>query len=97
MKKEIVIFRKWKPSKYHWFLNNDIIALFPNDKNNKGYKVADFSHFGQFDESDYNFVISQTTLATEDEYKELKEEIESYGLKLEVHKKAKVRFDLNNK
>ena len=79
-----VIFRKFK--------DNAIIALFPDDASRINYTVGDYMHVGQHGQCDYNLVIKATTLATEAEYKDLFNELESIGYNLEVRKKAKIIY-----
>lgn len=78
-----VVFRKYNDS--------EIIALFPYI-NEKNYSVLSYMHMGQHSVCDYNEVIKQTKLATEQEYENLKIELENIGYNLQVIKKAKVRF-----
>lgn len=80
--KTTVIFRRYK--RYH----RSVIALFPYemDNPNKGYVMC-YEHYGQHSGADYNHIVSMTTLATEEEYTELKEELEEMGYNLKVAKK----------
>ncbi len=79
-----VIFRK--------FSDGSIIALFPELTDNKKYTVSSYMHVGQHSDADYQNVISQTKLATENEYQVLKNELESLGYELNVIKKSKINW-----
>ena len=76
-----VIFRK--------FSDGSIIALFPELTDNKKYTVLSYMQIGQHSDVDYQNVISQTKMATENEYQVLKDELESLGYELNVIKKSK--------
>ncbi len=79
METERVIFRK--------FNDGDIIALFPDlvgDINNR-YCLS-YQHMGQHGSAAPELVYV-TKLATEDEYRELKEELERIGYKLKIVKR----------
>jgi hypothetical protein len=75
-----VIFRKWK--------DGQIIALFPEIKET-GYKCSSYMHLGQHGSADYYGVVHETTLATLDEYADLKKELESapYFYKLKIRRR----------
>ena len=62
-----VIFRKYK--------EGDIIALFPYEPE-FNYKIGCYQHIGQHGIADYDHVLEQTKLATFEEYKDLKKELE---------------------
>ena len=47
---------------------------------------------GQHSDVDYQNVISQTKMATENEYQVLKDELESLGYELNVIKKSKINW-----
>ena len=79
-----VIFRK--------FSDGSIIALFPELTDNKKYTVSSYTHVGQHSDCDYQDVISQTKLATENEYNALKEELMSIGYELNIVKKSKLKW-----
>lgn len=79
-----VIFRK--------FSDGSIIALFPELTDNKKYTVLSYMQVGQHSDVDYQNVISQTKLATENEYKALKEELMSIGYELNIVKKSKLKW-----
>lgn len=81
-----VVFRKFKD-------NDEIIALFPETAYSRNYTVLSYMHIGQHGEADYTHVINQTSPATEEEYVDLKDELENQvGYNLKVLKKASVRF-----
>jgi hypothetical protein len=75
-----VIFRKFK--------DGDIIAFFPYEiESPQGY-VMSYMHVGQHGSADYQGLISTTKLATEEEYADLKNELENHvGYNLKVIKK----------
>ena len=75
-----VIFRKEK--------DNSITAVFPKLSYRQGYKVTYYTHIGQHGECDYSYFTKQTKPATPEEYKDLKEELESIGYNLKVIKRA---------
>ena len=76
-----VIFRKWKGKP------KTIIAILPDEKGVNLGNTLMYEHIGQHGEGDYYGVISQTTLAKPDEYKDLLTELESVGYKLKVVKR----------
>lgn len=77
-----VIFRKFK--------NGEIIALFPEIVGRR--YVSSYMHLGQHSDADYSHVVQGTTLATPDEYMELKKELEKIGYIVVVGKKAKIKY-----
>lgn len=81
-----VVFRKWK--------NGNIIALFPYQPwSRQGYMTTSYMHVGQHGAADYTGVISRTTPAREDEYRDLLSELRSIGYTdLHVLKRAKPKF-----
>jgi hypothetical protein len=81
-----VIFRKWKPYK-EYPNNSDIIALFPYEIENLRGDILSYEHIGQHSGADYDDCILQTTPAKENEYNDLKTELESIGYNLKVVKK----------
>ena len=86
MNKTKVIFRKWKD-------NGQIIALFPENTDRRKLTVSSYGHLGQYADADYNGVISLTTLAREEEYKDLLAELKSIGYEnLRILKKRHVQF-----
>ena len=74
-----VVFRKYK--------DGEIIALFP-DLTEPGYLCTSYMHFGQHGAADYADTIARTKPATEDEYFDLKEELEEIGYVLKVVSRA---------
>lgn len=74
-----VIFRFWNESK-------DVIAIFP-EYHDGVYGIACYEHVGQHSYCDYFGVRDNSRLATEDEYKDLYEELESIGYNLKVMKR----------
>ena len=89
MEKQIlkVVFRK--------FNDGEIIALFPQIKFGcPHYEIMSYMHIGQHSEVDHHAVVEQTTLATEEEYQALLNEIKNiyYDYDIKVMKKLVVKF-----
>lgn len=78
-----VVFRKFKDT-------NEIIALFPTQKNNLTYMVMSYMHVGQHSEADYYHCVKESKPCTESEYKDLFNELTNIGYNLVVKKKAKI-------
>lgn len=86
MDKTITIFRKYK--------DGEIIALFPAEKWNRNDNTCtSYVHVGQHGAADYDYVVSRTSLATPEEYADLKAELERIGYELDVKK----RYSLSKK
>lgn len=68
-----VVFRKFHK------LDNEVIALFPDIIANSCGECASYCHFGQHSPADYTLVIQNTKAASEDEYKDLLEELKYIG------------------
>lgn len=80
MDKTITVFRKYK--------DGEIIALFPAEKWNRyDNTCTSYVHVGQHGAADYDSVVSRTTLATPEEYADLKSELERIGYELDIKKK----------
>lgn len=80
--KMFVIFRKYR--------DGEIIALFPDTKADMRGNCMSYQHIGQHGAADYNWVVSNTQLATLREYKKLYQELLRQGYKkdeLEIRKK----------
>jgi hypothetical protein len=79
-----VVFRK--------FSNGAIIALFPTfDDGN--YRVASYMHVGQHGGADYDVVVSSTKIASESEYRELFQELQSIGYEnLKVYRRFRPTY-----
>lgn len=76
-----VIFRKWKS-------NGDIIALFPELPGSvRPGTCLSYEHVGQHGAASLSLTQAHTTLATEQEYRDLKRELESCGYRLKVLKR----------
>lgn len=71
-----VMFRKFND-------NNQIIALFPDEPWNNEYCTS-YMHKGQHSSADYDYVLKNSRFATPNEYKALKQELESIGYTLQV-------------
>ena len=76
--KDKVIFRKF---------DDEIIALFPEDKADYHGNVTSYSQIGQHSAADYNYVMQKSKKATSKEYADLKKELTSIGYKLDVKQK----------
>ena len=63
-----------------------IFAIFPYEIYNK-HLITTYQHVGGHSSGDYNYCIKSSKPATEEEYKDLKEELESIGYNLKVIKK----------
>lgn len=84
-----VVFRKWK--------NGDIIALFPDDVDPHDGTVTSYMHIEQHGATDYAGVIADTSLAQEDEYKDLLNELKAIGYTdLRVVQRARPKFTNKN-
>lgn len=85
-----VVFRKWK--------NGDIIALFPDEPwSRSSYMTTSYMHIGQHGAADYAGVIADTSLAQEDEYKDLLNELKTIGYTdLCVVQRARPKFTNEN-
>jgi len=77
----VVVFRRWRA------FGQTVIALFPEDVD-KGF-CSSYEHVGQHGAADYSGVVRKTTLATPEEYADLKRELESepYNYVLRVVKR----------
>lgn len=66
----------------------EITALFPHQvETNEGH-IGCYAHQGQHSVADYHFFVSKSRLATEEEYKDLKNELEiGFGYNFNVIKK----------
>lgn len=85
-----VIFRKMKES-------GEIIALFVEEPGtNKSHTCLAYVHVGQHFVVNPTLVINTSTLANQDEYRDLKEELERRGYNLKVIKRYQ-RSHLNKR
>ncbi len=64
----------------------EVTAFFPYEVENNGL-VSCYAHCGQHGSADYKYCVSKGHLATENEYKELKTELEGLGYDLKVIRK----------
>ncbi|MBS3739694.1 MAG: hypothetical protein KGY51_11990 [Psychroflexus sp.] len=78
-----VIFRK---AKYGWS-KGLVFALFPHECETFDGKVNCYEHIGQHSSADYKYCISVSQPVGEDEYSDLKKELESLGYNLRVVKR----------
>ncbi len=65
----------------------EVFALFPHDVSTLHGSVTFYQHIGQHGSADYNHCIKTSRPATEEEAKDLKEEMESIGYNIRVVKK----------
>ena len=75
-----VIFRKLTSS-------NRILALFPYEASPEIGMVLSYMHIGQHGDAHYQHCLDISTLATEEEYSDLKQELENIGYNLKVLKR----------
>ena len=80
--KTLVVFRYWYKPKD----NPGVIALFPEVEDSR-YFCSSYEHVGQHGDADYHGVVAATRPASESEYRDLKQELESIGYNLDVRKK----------
>ncbi len=83
-----VVFRKLNE-------NNDVVALFPEIIWGSSYHIAYYMHVGQHGAGDYDWFISNSTPATEQEYKPLLDELtDQVGYQnLRIMKKCRPKFN----
>ena len=62
---------------------DEILAIFPHTKYNN-YFVLCYAHSDQHSGADYNGVVYNSRPATEEEYKDLKKELEIIGYSLKI-------------
>jgi len=86
-----VIFRKWNRKDF----KGDIIALFPYDVWSYRGDVTSYEHIGQHGGAEYNHCINMTVPAKEEDFKDLKEELEYIGYNLKVINKRNYKKYLN--
>jgi hypothetical protein len=77
-----VIFRNWNTPDF-----NCIIAVFPYEINDLYGGCLSYQHLGQHSGMDYPSVINGTIPAKENEYIDLKSELESIGYNLNIIKR----------
>ena len=80
-----IVFRK--------FNNGEIIALFPQFSYRKNYTIESYMHIGQHGECD-PLIVHKTSLATQEEYEPLLNEIKSiyHDYDIRVMKKLKIKW-----
>jgi hypothetical protein len=64
-----------------------VFALFPHEVSTPDGSVTFYTHVGQHGSADYRGCISKSRMATEQEYADLKKEMESIGYDLNIVKK----------
>ena len=75
-----VIFRK--------FNDGQVIALFPDENGNSRFECASYMHIGQHSPAGYNLVVQHTKPASEEEYRDLFDELKRVGYDdLKVYKR----------
>ena len=80
----VVIFRKEKSGEF----KGDIFALFPYEAYDFDKKLCNcYQHVGQHSGANYNHCIATSTLASPEEYADLKAELESIGYNLKIQKR----------
>jgi len=79
--KTVVIFRKFRD------YEKDVIAIFPEELGSYKYTCNSYLHIGQHGSVDANDISFFTDLATEEEYSDLKKELENIGYNLIVRRK----------
>lgn len=77
-----VVFRKFKVR------TKEVIALMPYLSGGGKYSIASYMHIGQHSEADYDYVMSVSKPATEEEYADLKAELEDIGYLVNPIKRA---------
>jgi hypothetical protein len=66
----------------------DVTAFFPHDVEDAKGHVGCYAHVGQHSSANYQYCVSKSRLATEEEYKDLKEELEKgFGYDLNIIRK----------
>ena len=86
--KTAAIFRKWNQKD-----GGGIIALFPEiPSGNFGFHCLSYEHIGHHGAADYQSVVSRTVPASEEEYRDLKQELEALGYNLAVVKRQTTRM-----
>jgi len=80
--KTLVVFRYWHKDKDY----PNVIALFPEIEDHWPY-CSSYEHIGQHGGADYHGVVASTRPASESEYRDLKEELESLGYNLLIRTK----------
>ena len=60
-----------------------IFAIFPYEINHQSF-ITTYQHIGQHSSGDYDYCIKSSKPATEEEYKDLFEELESIGYNLKI-------------
>ena len=69
-----VLFRKFQ---------GEILAIFPHTTHHTGFVLC-YAHTDQHSGADYNGVVYNSRPATEEEYKDLKKELENIGYNLKI-------------
>jgi len=64
-----------------------VFALFPHEVSDHKGNVMSYQHVGQHSGANYNGCVADSRLATAEEYKGLKEEMESIGYNINIVKK----------
>ncbi len=75
-----VVFRKETTKEFE----GEIFALFPHEAADFSGNVTCYQHVGQHSSADYKGCIRSSVIATEDEYADLKKELENIGYTLRV-------------
>lgn len=78
-----VVFRADKNGAF----KGQVFAMFPHEVCDFSGNVTSYQHVGQHSGANYSGCVAKTRLCTEEEYKDLKKELESLGYNLKVIKK----------
>jgi len=85
--KEIVIFREYP--------DGEVLALFSEIPGSTPYRCLSYLHVGQHGDADYDICLHRTKLAMEEDYYELKKELEMIGYNLKIRKKHTQKMQTN--
>jgi len=79
-----IIFRVFK---------KEVIALFPHEVCDRQGNVTSYQHLGQHSGADYRHIIQNSKKATEQEYKNLKKEMENLGYSLNLVSRQNRKYE----
>lgn len=74
------------------FFKDEVIALFPHIGFLETYTVMSYAHIGQHSECDYQHIVSNSKLATKEQYEPLAKELKELGYKIAIRKRAKCKY-----
>ena len=78
-----IVFRKEKSGDF----KGTIFAMLPHECGDRSGNVTSYQHVGQHSSANYSMCIKDSVPATEEEYKDLKKEMEGCGYNINVVKK----------